>query len=603
MEQYNHRNLVTKSKGKIIVNENELDIFSTDRSPRERWEPDRELMPYNRLKQLVIDIETSGLSSQTDRIYAIGCMDENWQVTIFMESDESSLLQKFVRHVSGYCADVVLSFNGTQFDLPFLIARCKKYNIRHPFKIADKLRTIQTAQVFGQPLKIHQVYVKGSQHVDVYICVLRWDYVNKCLHNARSLKQAVLEMGLRQQQRLVLPYQQILECWQQGSQSQGWAKIRQYLIYDLEDTKLIADKLVPSYYYESLVVPRMNLQQLAITGNGTKWQRVFENQYPTLRPTANRKMQFDGGLVISVPGMHRNVAKIDVASLYPSIMLKYGICSGKDLRRVGLSILEYLTQERLRLKQLAKAGDIDASHAQSALKVAINSLFGFLGTSGLSFNDMEAAALVTAYGRRILQFAIKFIQTQGGIQVESDTDGIFFSHPQPVQVYQSLQAAMPEGIDIELETQATAMFVPQRGAKNYILWHDDGSVTTKGIWRKRDRSQLEKEFPLQYLTYFLENPQTAETYYQSIKQQLSSGSFPISKLQITRKIKKGEKNLLRLGSTGEVVTFYQGIEGVTNCGDYSSGYYLEIVARKRQEILDLVAPEILGNRKVQLSLF
>jgi hypothetical protein len=42
----------------------------------------------------------------------------------------------------------------------------------------------------------------------------------------------------------------------------------------LEDTKLIADKLVPSYYYESLIVPGMSLQQLSLTGNGTK--RMFE---------------------------------------------------------------------------------------------------------------------------------------------------------------------------------------------------------------------------------------------------------------------------------------------------------------------------------------
>ena len=42
------------------------------------------------------------------------------------------------------------------------------------------------------------------------------------------------------------------------------------------------------------------------------------------------------------------------------------------------------------------------------------------------------------------------------------------------------------------------MFVPSRGAKNYILWHEDGKITTKGSWRKRDsygalryRSRLE----------------------------------------------------------------------------------------------------------------
>ncbi|QSV52494.1 MAG: hypothetical protein HEP80_05390 [Dolichospermum sp. UKL201] len=57
---------------------------------------------------------------------------------------------------------------------------------------------------------------------------------------------------------------------------------------------------------------------------------------------------------ISVPGLHKDIAKIDVSSLYPSIMLKYGICSRKDTQRaqrVGLSILDYLTRERLRLKE------------------------------------------------------------------------------------------------------------------------------------------------------------------------------------------------------------------------------------------------------------
>jgi hypothetical protein len=69
-------------------------------------------------------------------------------------------------------------------------------------------------------------------------------------------------MGLRESARLVLTPQEIQHCWCEGAGSQGWEKIRTYLIYDLEDTKLIADKLVPSYYYESLIVPGMNLQQL-----------------------------------------------------------------------------------------------------------------------------------------------------------------------------------------------------------------------------------------------------------------------------------------------------------------------------------------------------
>jgi DNA polymerase, archaea type len=94
-------------------------------------------------------------------------------------------------------------------------------------------------------------------------------------------------MGFRESARLVLTPQEIQNCWSEGAGSKGWEKIRKYLIYDLEDTKLIADKLVSSYYYESLIVPGMNLQQLSLTGNGTKWQRVLERQYPGYKPTSD----------------------------------------------------------------------------------------------------------------------------------------------------------------------------------------------------------------------------------------------------------------------------------------------------------------------------
>lgn len=81
----------------------------------------------------------------------------------------------------------------------------------------------------------------------------------------------------------------------------------------------------------------------------------------------------------------------------------------------------------------------------------INSLFGFYGTSGVGFNDMEAAALVTAYGRRILRFMIDVIEKAGGIQVESDTDGVFFSHSEPLLIFERLQNALPTDIKIKLE--------------------------------------------------------------------------------------------------------------------------------------------------------
>ena len=173
-----------------------------------------------------------------------------------------------------------------------------------------------------------------------------------------------------------------------------------------------------------------------------------------------------------------------------------------------------------------------------------------------------------------------------------------------MKVFEILQAALPSGINIELEVLAKAIFVPERGAKNYVVWHEDGSTTTKGSWRKRDRSQLEKEFPLQYLTRYLESSASAEEYYQQLSGAIARQQLPVEQLQITRKIRKGEKALLCLGNIGDVITYYQGAWGLTNTEPYSTHHYLDLIAKKRDEILALVDPQSVNHGiGIQLSLF
>jgi hypothetical protein len=75
-------------------------------------------------------------------------------------------------------------------------------------------------------------------------------------------------------------------------------------------------------------------------------------------------------------------------------------------------------------------------------------------------------------------------------------------------------------------------------------------------------------------------------------------------LQVTRKIRKGEKALLCLGNVGDVVTYYQGAWGLTNTEPYSTYHYRDLIAKKRTEILALVAPQALNHGiGVQLTLF
>ncbi|MBR8839141.1 MAG: ribonuclease H-like domain-containing protein [Stigonema ocellatum SAG 48.90 = DSM 106950] len=623
----NHRDFITKSGNKIIVDEERLDIFWEDTTPIPEWHPTVNIPTYGVIKTLVVDIETAGINPRENRIYAIGCMSEIGEIAIFMDQAESKILLEFFKHLEASKPEVIYTYNGTEFDLPFLIARCDLHGIPHPLRIASKTRIIRTAQVRGEPLEIREVFIRNCtpqsprlvnppaalphqegvlQHVDIFICVLRWDFVAKELTNGRSLKQVVLEMGLRSQPRLVLPYEEILACWKAGSGSRGWQKIKDYLIYDLEDTQLIANRLVPSYYYEALVVPGMNLQQLALAGNGTKWKQIFEHYYPGYKPKPDRKYKFQGGIAYSIPGLYRKVGYIDISSMYPRTILSKGIVSRKDTKRIGLSILQHLVTEKSRLEKLASTGDIVAKEKRESTKVLANSQFGFFGTSELAFNDMEAAALVTAYGRRILQFMIEVINQAGATPVEVDTDGVFFTHPNAKEVYATLQSQLPRGIIVKLEFIANAMFIPERGTKNYLLWLKDNRIIRKGSWRSRSRSKLEKEFPVEYLTYLIQKQSTAEEYFREIKSQILSGKYPIEKLSITRKIRDGEKELLKLGKPGDVVTYYYGVKGLTNItidDKYSPQYYLELIDKKREEILKIAAPEILETNKRQLSLF
>ena len=603
---YNHRDFITKSGNKIIVDEERLDIFWEDTTPIPEWHPTVNIPSYGSLKTLVVDIETAGINPRENRIYAIGCMSEIGEIAIFMDQAESKILQEFFKHLEASKPEVIYTYNGTEFDLPFIITRCELHGIPHPFRIASKTRIIRTAQVRGEPLEIREVFIRNSQHVDIFICVLRWDFAAKELTNGRSLKQVVLEMGLRSQPRLVLPYEEILACWKAGSGSRGWQKIKDYLIYDLEDTQLIANRLVPPYYYEALIVPGMNLQQLALAGNGTKWERTFEHHYPGYKPKPDRKYKFKGGIAYSVPGLYKQVGYFDFSAMYPNIILSKGIVSCKDINRIGLGILQYLVNEKSRLEKLAKTGDIIAKEKRESTKTLANSKFGFFGTSELAFNDMEAAALVTAYARCILQLMIEIIIKAGGTPIEVDTDGVFFTHVDVEKVYAILQSQLPKGLTVKLEFIADAMFIPERGTKNYLLWLEDGTIIRKGSWRSRSRSKLEKEFPVSYLTHLIQNQLQAESYFQKVKSQIVSGEYPIEDLCITRRIREGEKELLKLGKPKDVVSYYHGIRGITSINSkekYASQYYLDLINKKQEEILKIAAPELLETNKRQLSLF
>jgi DNA polymerase, archaea type len=601
------RQAITHTPGRVNV---DLDRLALSYQPSVKiptWEPKAELNTYESLSKLYLDIETTGLDAKVDRILMVGLMDDQGKHHIITNQDEKGLLTEVMAYLKKNQPQCLIGHNHIAFDIPFLIARSDRHHVRHPFRLANKTGRITSASFHGKPIEFTPVYWKGTDILDTFQQIAIWDKSASKL-SGYGLKNSTIALGLRDDRRLELTVNEIRECWDSGNHD----RVKEYLVFDLEDTKLLADFLLPVIWYQMAYVPNLSFQMMAVASPALKAQKVHQSLIPGIEPEADDQVGFDGGKVeLLASGLHSDVAKIDVASLYPSIMLNYGICSRKDPEHRFLGWLQYLTRERLRLKELAKKGDKSANFKQNAMKILINGSYGFLGTGFYTFNDYEAAALVTAYGRKILNVMTETVDRCGGVPIELDTDGILFSDHNPQQTAAAVSLALPEGINIDLELVKCGLYAPK--AKNYVIVHPDGKTTIKGIFRKRMRCELEKAFPVKYLKlYFLESPAAADEHYQQVRESIASGSIDTSPLTITRKISSSEKNLveLGLGQPGETVSYWyaeqprrhaktgrvldsHAIE--TNTQPYWAEYYLEKLDTQRAEILGIAVSPL--NKK------
>ena len=87
-------------------------------------------------KVLYVDIETTGLAAKTSALYLIGCLyfsENQWHCKQWFADDyqsEARILQDFITFASSYA--LFVDFNGSHFDFPFLIEKCKQHEMEIP---------------------------------------------------------------------------------------------------------------------------------------------------------------------------------------------------------------------------------------------------------------------------------------------------------------------------------------------------------------------------------------------------------------------------------------------------------------------------------------
>ncbi len=309
-------------------------------------------------------------------------------------------------------------------------------------------------------------------------------------------------------------------------------------------TRALAAILSASYFVQAQIFP-YNYQDVIVRGNATKIDALFLREYLRRRhslPEPPDIRAFEGGYTdIFFTGVARDVWHCDVASLYPSVMLRFDLLPANDTLGVFRGLLTDLRKFRLAAKQQmrdagSESGRRHFSALQNTFKILINSFYGYLGFAQGHFADFETASAVTAKGRELLRGMVEWLRGAGAHVIEIDTDGIYFQPPSGATVESldaGIRAVLPDGIEVEFDARYAAMFSYK--AKNYALLDADGHVTLKGAALKsRGMEPYLRDYLEGVVRCLLEeNPAGVRQLRADAELAIRSAAWPIERLART----------------------------------------------------------------------
>ncbi len=628
LERYNRRHgTPIDSPGSVP------DLFIV-RDPREQYltASGRTLfkgLAFEDLARLQLDLETyssvqgefSDPDRAGDRIILVSVSDGRGFERLIdgRTLDERAMLEALVALIRERDPDVIEGHNVFNFDLPYLVARCRRHGV--PFAIG---RDGSAPSVLPSRVRFADRTVDYTRHdvhgrhvVDTWFLVQQYDMVKREMPSY-GLKQAARWFGLVPPGRTYVDGREISDLWTRDPDT-----LARYAMDDVRETAALAATLVGSLFYQTQTLP-MGLQSVVSTGMASRIEtllvRAYVNAGASLpRPEPSRA--FPGGLTaVYETGVVRRVVKADVESLYPSVMLVYGIKPRRDTLGVFPHLLDTLTQRRLAAKRAAAAAADAVTRArldalQGAFKILVNSFFGYLGWGFGLFNDFGEAERVTRTGQQVLGRMIDFVREAGGRVVEIDTDGLYFVPPPDLPegeaaeraFVERMAAAAPDGIRIAFDGRCRAMLSYK--VKNYALLDYEGHLKLVGsAFRARDVEPFARAFLETAIRCLLEGDHEAlGAAYQELRRRILARELDVrefsrteylreSRAEYDRKVARSGRNRAAVYELakksrgdfrrGESVTFYMTGRGKRVTGFSHARLTSEFDPARRDENVD-----------------
>jgi DNA polymerase, archaea type len=471
-------------------------------------------MLFDDLRRAQFDLETTGLDPRRDRIFlcAVGAPGGGCEVLEAAgEGDraEAELIARLVTRLQVLDPDVIENHNLHGFDLPFLAERARRLGV--PLRLGRAgppgLRQRPAARGVGQgrgaddALRRVRYTVPGRELIDTQDAVMRHDFAARDLPG-HGLKAVARHFGLSDERRELIPGSQIYRVFRTDP-----ARLRRYACDDVREAAGLARLLGGPAFALAQMAPR-RYERLADAGPATGvldplLLRAYLRAGAALpaREAGDGTPHSGAALHLFSSGVARKIVKADVASLYPSLMRQYGIGPQRDRLGVLLAVVGRLVDLRLAAKAAARAAPAGSAERHgheamsAAMKLVVNSAYGYLGAVGLTrFADVHAANEVTRRGRELLGMLCRELAARGVTLLQADTDGVYFAVPDNFteqderRVVAEVAALLPPRVHLEFEGRYAAMLSHE--PKNYALQpYGGGPLILRGVAFRSRRAE------------------------------------------------------------------------------------------------------------------
>jgi len=454
-------------------------------------------------------LKTEGTEEGTNEL------EPNIKIKFYDLADERKMIEDAFEIIKTF--PFVLTYNGDEFDLPYLYNRAERLGVKNsqnPFYMMRDSATLKE----GVHLDLYKVLSNRSFQIYAF----SQSYTDFSLNSVSKalLGKEKIDYGLEFDELTL--YQTANYCYNDALLTYELTSFNKDLLMDLlviiaRIGRLPMDdvaRLGVSQWIRSLLYYEHRRKNCLIP----KREELQKRSEGVMSNAVIKDKKYRGGLVVEPKeGIHFDVVVMDFASLYPSIIkvrnLSYETvrCPHEECKKNtipgtnhwactkknGLTSMIIGSLRDLRVnyyKSLSKKETLTDDQRQQytvvsqALKVILNASYGVMGAEIFPLYFLPVAEATTAIGRHTILETIKKCEETDVEVLYGDTDSLFLKKPTPEQIKIVIeQAKKDHGVDLEIDKTYRYCVLSNR-KKNYLGVTKSGKVDVKGLTGKKSHT-------------------------------------------------------------------------------------------------------------------